>query len=118
MVCSATGIFPASFEDSSCKPSSLGDVVQALPVARLLRRHLPHAEIHWWLNRELTPLLEHDPDIRRVIPFDRKRWGTPAGRPSALLSIRELPACALRLGHRPPEPGAQRNRGAAWRRAD
>jgi lipopolysaccharide heptosyltransferase II len=72
------------------KPSSLGDVVQALPVARLLKRHFPAAEIHWWLNRDLVPLLEHDPDIRRVIPFDRKRWGTPVGWPSALTSIRDL----------------------------
>ena len=72
------------------KPSSLGDVVQALPVARLLRRHFPHAEIHWWLNRELAPLLEPDPDLQRIIPFDRKRWGTPVGWPAALASIREI----------------------------
>ena len=72
------------------KPSSLGDVVQALPVARLLKRHFPGAEIHWWLNREFVPLLAHDPDIHRVIPFDRKRWGSPAGWPGAIGSIREL----------------------------
>lgn len=72
------------------KPSSLGDVVQALPVARLLKRHFSSAEIHWWLNREFVPLLEHDPDISRVIPFDRKRWGSPLGWPGAFTSIREL----------------------------
>jgi heptosyltransferase I len=73
------------------KPSSLGDVVQALPVARLLRRAHPEAEIHWWLNRELTPLLDGDPDIARVIPFDRKRLGQLSGFPrlvSHLQSIR------------------------------
>lgn len=72
------------------KPSSLGDVVQALPVARLLQRHFPHAEIHWWLNRELVPLLAPDPDLRRIVPFDRQRWGTPPGWPAALASLREI----------------------------
>jgi heptosyltransferase I len=72
------------------KPSSLGDVVQALPVARLLKRHFSQAEIHWWLNREFIPLLERDPDLARVIPFDRKRWGSPLGWPGAVASIREL----------------------------
>ena len=29
------------------KPSSLGDVVQAMPVLRLLKLHLPDSEIYW-----------------------------------------------------------------------
>ena len=32
------------------KPSSLGDVVQALPVLRLIKRHLPESEIYWWID--------------------------------------------------------------------
>ncbi len=72
------------------KPSSLGDVVQALPVARLLKLHFPTAEIHWWLNRELVPLLEGDPDIARVIPFDRRQWGRPEGWLLAVSEIRRL----------------------------
>ena len=40
------------------KPSSLGDVVQALPVLRLIKRRHPHAQVHWWLESSLTPLLE------------------------------------------------------------
>jgi heptosyltransferase I len=72
------------------KPSSLGDVVQSLPVARLLRRHLPQARIHWWLNRELVPLLEGDPDIEAVIPFDRRRWATPSGWPEAVSTLQRV----------------------------
>lgn len=72
------------------KPSSLGDVVQALPVARLLKRRFPAAELHWWLNSELVPLLANDPDIDRVVPFDRKSWGSPFGWPGAVGSIRDL----------------------------
>ncbi|HRI16525.1 MAG TPA: lipopolysaccharide heptosyltransferase II [Verrucomicrobiota bacterium] len=72
------------------KPSSLGDVVQALPVARLIKQHQPKAELHWWLNRELVPLLEGDPDLTRVIPFDRKLSGTPRGLSLMWSQIRTL----------------------------
>ena len=61
------------------KPSSLGDVVQALPVARLIRSHFPAATVDWWIHTDLVPLLADDPDIHRVIPFDRKAWGRPSG---------------------------------------
>ncbi len=74
------------------KPSSLGDVVQALPVARLLHRARPDAEIHWWLNRELVPLLEGDPDVARVIPFDRKRLGRLSGLPRLVTHLNALRA--------------------------
>ena len=74
------------------KPSSLGDVVQALPVARLLRRARPDTTIHWWLNRELTPLLDGDPDIARVVPFDRKRLGRISGLPRLASHLRAIRA--------------------------
>lgn len=74
------------------KPSSLGDVVQALPLARLLHRARPDAEIHWWLNRELVPLLEGDPDVARVIPFDRKRLGRLSGLPRLVTHLNALRA--------------------------
>lgn len=59
------------------KPSSLGDVVQALPVLRLLKRHLPQSEIYWWIESTLAPLLEGDPDLAGIVPFDRRRWAAP-----------------------------------------
>jgi lipopolysaccharide heptosyltransferase I len=59
------------------KPSSLGDVVQALPVLRLIKRHLPQSEIHWWIDSGLAPLLEGDPDLAGVLRFERRRWATP-----------------------------------------
>lgn len=72
------------------KPSSLGDVVHALPVARALRRHRPDARIHWFLNRELAPLLEGDPDVERIVPFDRRGWSRPLGWPEAFVTLRHL----------------------------
>jgi ADP-heptose:LPS heptosyltransferase len=58
------------------KPSSLGDVVHALPVLRLLKRHLQHSEIHWWIEANLAPLLQDDSDLAGIIPFHRHRWSS------------------------------------------
>jgi lipopolysaccharide heptosyltransferase II len=59
------------------KPSSLGDVVQALPVLRLLKQHLPASEIFWWMDSTLAPLLEGDPDLAGIVHFRRDRWAAP-----------------------------------------
>ena len=72
------------------KPSSLGDVVQALPVLRLIKRHLPGSEIHWWIDSRLAPLLEGDPDLASVVLFERQRWVSPRHWPEMWRSIRWL----------------------------
>ena len=72
------------------KPSSLGDVVQALPVLRLIKRHLPNSEIHWWIDSALAPLLEGDPDLAGVVLFERRRWAAPQHWPEMSRSIRWL----------------------------
>ena len=74
------------------KPSSLGDVVQALPLLRLLKQHRPEAEIHWWLASELTPLLAGDADLAELLPFERKRWRSPGYWPEGLAQIRAMRA--------------------------
>ena len=60
------------------KPSSLGDVIQALPVLRCLKRHLPHSQVYWWIETGLAPLLEGDPDLEGVVRFNRRGWAAPA----------------------------------------
>jgi lipopolysaccharide heptosyltransferase II len=72
------------------KPSSLGDVIQALPVLRLLKLHFPGAEIFWWIDSALAPLIEGDPDLAGVVRFERKRWGKPRHWPEMLRSVRWL----------------------------
>ncbi len=57
------------------KPSSLGDVVHALPVLAVLRRACPGAHIAWLVNTSLAPLLENHPLLDEVIRFDRDRFG-------------------------------------------
>lgn len=72
------------------KPSSLGDVVQALPVLRLLKLHAPASEIYWWLAAELEPLLAGDPDLTAVIPFDRRFYRSPSCFRRTLASVRRM----------------------------
>jgi lipopolysaccharide heptosyltransferase II len=70
------------------KPSSLGDVIQALPVLRLIKSHLPASEVFWWIDAGLAPLLEGDPDLAGLVRFERKRWAAPQHWPEMLHSIR------------------------------
>jgi lipopolysaccharide heptosyltransferase II len=72
------------------KPSSLGDVIQALPVLRLLKLHFPASEIFWWIDSALAPLLEGDPDLTGIARFERNRWARPQNWPEMFLSIRWL----------------------------
>ena len=74
------------------KPSSLGDVIQALPVLRLLKCHLPASEIFWWIDSALAPLLEGDPDLTGVVRFERQRWASPRHWPEMLRSLRWMRA--------------------------
>jgi len=69
------------------KPSSLGDVIHALPVLRLLRSHWPESRIYWWLDINLVPLLENDPDLAGIFAFQRKRWAAPHRWPEIVSSI-------------------------------
>jgi heptosyltransferase-1 len=74
------------------KPSSLGDVVQALPVLRLIKRHLPAGEIFWWINSNLASLIEGDPDLTGIVRFERKRWAAPQHWPEMFRSVQWMRA--------------------------
>jgi len=72
------------------KPSSLGDIVQALPVLRLLKQHHPVAEIYWWVETRNAELLEGDPDLAGLFHFERDRWAKPWNWAEMGKSILEL----------------------------
>lgn len=59
------------------KPSSLGDVVHALPVLSGLRARFPDTHIAWLIARNFAPIIATHPDLNEVIEFDRhamSRW--------------------------------------------
>ncbi|MCP4251544.1 MAG: lipopolysaccharide heptosyltransferase II [bacterium] len=63
------------------KPSSLGDLVHALPVLHGLRRRYPQARIDWLAGTAFAPLVDGHPDLNEVIRFDRRRFGRMARSP-------------------------------------
>jgi lipopolysaccharide heptosyltransferase I len=69
------------------KPSSLGDIIHALPVLRLLKLHFRDAEIFWWIDSRFAPLLEGDPDLAGIVLFKRNRWTSPLHWPEMVRSI-------------------------------
>lgn len=71
------------------RTSSLGDVVQALPVLRALRRHGPQSQIAWLVEETFAPLLRGHPDLDRVITVRLRDWRK---RPFAAQTRRELGA--------------------------
>jgi len=57
------------------KPSSLGDVIQALPVAWALRDLKPRARIDWLVMPSCAGAVEGVGAIDHVLLFDRKHYG-------------------------------------------
>lgn len=77
--CSGGGIsLPANLVNARnillIKPSSIGDVVHALPIWNLLRRQYPQAQITWLISPVCSGLVEGLPGLQ-TMRFDRKRWG-------------------------------------------
>ncbi len=57
------------------KPSSLGDIVLALPALTALRKSFHDARISWLIRSEYAQLVEGHPDLDEVILFDRRLLG-------------------------------------------
>lgn len=72
------------------KPSSLGDIVHALPTLSALRTRFPRATISWLVKREWADLL------KRVEGLDRV-WPVRGGLPGWLAQVRGLRAARFDL---------------------
>lgn len=72
------------------KPSSLGDVVHALPVLGGLRSKFPDAHIAWLINSGFAPLVASHPDLDEVIEFERRKMSHWYMSPSGFAALRQL----------------------------
>jgi heptosyltransferase-1 len=54
--------------------SPAGEIVMATPVAAALKDHNPNTRIIWVTQPEYSRLLQHNPDIDKVITWDKARW--------------------------------------------
>jgi len=72
------------------KPSSLGDIVLALPALSALRKGLPSSKISWLVRPEFAPLLKNHPHLDDIILFDRKFLGKAWYHPKALAALLSL----------------------------
>jgi len=84
------------------KPSSLGDIVHALPTVAALRRRFPSARITWLVKREWAAVLEGNPHLDAVLALDLlpKDWpaawrAVRAGRFDTVLDLQGLLRSAL-----------------------
>ncbi len=59
---------------------SMGDIIHTLPAVASLARISPRPHIAWVVDPRWTPLLEGNPDVDDLIPFDRRKlaslWST------------------------------------------
>jgi heptosyltransferase-1 len=60
--------------------SSMGDVIHALPAVASLKHSFPHSHVSWVIRTRWIPLLEGNPFVDEVIPFDRTLSGIIAAR--------------------------------------
>jgi len=56
------------------KPSSLGDVIHALPTAVAIKERYPEKQLGWLVEEETAPILKGNPFLSEVIVLPRKRW--------------------------------------------
>lgn len=61
--------------------SSLGDVIQTLPLPAVVRRAFPQASIGWAIDTELAPAIRGHPGVDYIHSCDRNRWGRALKNP-------------------------------------
>jgi len=59
------------------KPSSLGDVIHALPFLKAVKDAFPESIIDWLISKSLKGILEDNPLINDLIIIDKDSWKYP-----------------------------------------
>jgi heptosyltransferase-1 len=69
------------------KPSSLGDVIHALPFLKAVKETFPKAKIDWVISRNLKGILEDNPLINELIIFNKDAWKGVKNLPATITEI-------------------------------
>jgi ADP-heptose:LPS heptosyltransferase len=72
------------------KPSSLGDVIHALPVVSAIHNHWPEAEVRWLVNPAWRSLVEHHPGVSGTVLFPREKFRGVGGWIRSIAWMRTL----------------------------
>lgn len=76
------------------KPSSLGDIIHALPFLKAVKDTFPEADVDWVISNSLKPLLEGHPLIHELIPLNKDAWNKMGNLPA---TVSEISAFCKRL---------------------
>lgn len=68
-------IYSSSMDILIVKLGALGDVINTLPLVRIVKKHL-HANITWLVAPLSHPLLTGHPSVDRTIVFDKANWAS------------------------------------------
>lgn len=72
------------------KPSSMGDIIHALPVAAALHQAWPNAEVRWLIHPAFQELIQDCPGVRDPILFPREKFRGLSGGVRSLFWARTL----------------------------
>lgn len=54
--------------------SYIGDILHATPAARWIKEHYPDAKLHWIVTPSMVELLEGNPYVDEIIPWERDEY--------------------------------------------
>lgn len=72
------------------KPSSLGDVIHALPFLKAVKDSFPDSQVDWVISKNLKGILEGNPLIHELIIFDKDSWKEIKNLPGTISEIGRL----------------------------
>jgi heptosyltransferase-1 len=72
------------------KPSSLGDVIHALPFLHALKKSFPDSQIDWVISSSLKGILEDNPLISNLILLNKDAWKSIKKLPDTLSELSSL----------------------------
>ena len=54
--------------------SYIGDILHATAAARWIKQQYPNAKLHWIVTPSMAELLEHNPYVDHIIPWERDEY--------------------------------------------